>query len=478
MTLPRIRLKAPPFNSLKARLLLWVIVPTALISVVDLIVSYGNADHIATLAQDQLLKGASRIIAEQLEKVGGSYEINVPPAAFELFANEYHDRVYFAVRSKSGLLIAGDSEVPVETGAMRVEEEKYGMSAIRGEPVRVVAYKQSIPSTDNDDYSVTQVAQTLRRHDAFRSELFLQTMRQHLVLLTIVALGLVVAFRWIVSPFLRFGAEMKKRQPGSLEKFDVKHVPTELLPVIAAMNDYVARLDNVLTSYEQFVTNTAHQLRTSFAVLTSQINFAHRDERTDPAQNEVLQAIRKTVRQSTRVVNQLLVLAAVEQNRHNRNRDKPIPLAGVIKAVMEELAVLAHQKQIDLGIDELDETPTVQASQTLLRELVSNLVDNAIQHIEPGGVVTVSCRQQGKAAMLRVVDNGPGIPEAERDKVFQRFYRLDDSKPNSSGLGLSIVKEICNGLGAEISLRSPESGSGLLAEVTFPVAHGASVTAS
>ncbi len=468
MTLPRIKVKAPPLGSLKARLLLWVFLPTVLISIVDLIVSYGNADHIATLAQDQLLKGASRIIAEQLEKVGGSYEINVPPAAFELFANEYRDRVYFAVRSKSGLLIAGDSELPVDTGELQVEEEKYGMSAIRGEQVRVVAYKLSIPSTDSDDYSITQVAQTLRRHDAFRRELFLLTMRQHLVLLTIVVLGLLVAFRWIVSPFLRFGAEMKKRQPGSLEKFDVENVPTELLPVIDAINDYVARLDNVLTSYEQFVTNTAHQLRTSFAVLTSQINFAHRDPGIDPAQQEVLQAIRKTVRQSTRVVNQLLVLAAVEQKRHNRQRDKPIMLAGVVKTVMEELAGLAHQKQIDLGIDEFDDTSTVLASQTLLRELVSNLIDNAIQHIEPGGVVTVSCRRLGERVVLRVVDNGPGIPEAERAKVFQRFYRLDDNKPNSSGLGLSIVKEICDGLGAAINLGSPESGSGLVAEVVFP----------
>ncbi|HSY27411.1 MAG TPA: sensor histidine kinase N-terminal domain-containing protein, partial [Burkholderiaceae bacterium] len=133
MTLPRLRCKVPSLDSLKARLLLCVIVPIAMISVVDLFVSYNNADHIATLAQDQLLKGASRIIAEQLEKSGESYEINVPPAAFELLANEYHDRVYFSVRSKSGLLIAGDEELPVDTGELRAEEEKYGISAIHGQ---------------------------------------------------------------------------------------------------------------------------------------------------------------------------------------------------------------------------------------------------------------------------------------------------------------------------------------------------------
>ncbi len=455
-------------NSLKARLLLWVFLPTVLISVIDLIVSYHNADHIATLAQDQFLKGSSRMIAEQLEKVGDSYEINVPPAAFELVANEYRDRVYHAVRGKNGLLIAGDSELPPYDGSLQIEEEKYYRSEIRGEAVRVVVYKQAIPSTDSGDYGITQVAQTLRRHDAFRREFFLLTMRQDLTMVSIVVIGLLIAFRWIISPFQRLSAEMKKRQPGSLEKLDDQHVPTELMPVIAALNDYVVRLDSAMTSYEQFVTNTAHQLRTSFAILTSQINFADRAKHIGPTQDDVLQAIRKTVLQSTRVVNQLLVLAAVEQKRHNRDPGNLVPLAGVIKTVMEELAVLAQQKNIDLGIDELDETLMIRASQTLLRELASNLIDNAIQHIEPGGMVTVSCRAMEGRAVLRVVDDGPGIPEAERGKVFERFYRLNENKANSSGLGLSIVKEICDALGADISLGNPETGRGLLVEVVFP----------
>jgi len=449
--------------------MLCVFVPTVLISAMDIIVSYNNTDRIATLVQDQLLKGSAKIIAEQLEKTGGSYEITVPPAAFELFENTYRDHVYYAVRSKSGRLIAGDGELASYPAGLQIEQEKYYLSTIRGEAVRVIAYEQAIPSTDSGDYGITQVAQTLRSHDAFRRDRFLLTMREHLILLLIVVIGLLIAFRWILSPFIQLGEKMLQRQPGSLEKLDDSDTPVELMPVIFAMNDYVARLDKVLSSYEQFVTNTAHQLRTSFAIITSQINFAHRNHGVDPAQNEVLNAIQKTILQSTKVTNQLLVLAAVEQNRHNRKPGKPVQIAKVIKGVMEELAALAQQRNIDLGIDILDDTILVFASQYLLRELISNLIDNAIQHMEGEGIVTISCQRKDEFCVMRVADNGPGIPVAEREKVFERFYRLNESKPNSSGLGLSIVKEICQSMRAEISLTTPESGTGLQVDVTFPI---------
>ena len=104
-----------------------------------------------------------------------------------------------------------------------------------------------------------------------------------------------------------------------------------------------------------------------------------------------------------------------------------------------------------------------------MRELIYNLIDNAIKHIDPDGMVTISLQRKDDRGVLSVVDNGPGIPVTERQRVFERFYRLDQTKPNSSGLGLSIVKEICDSLNAEITLNTPENGTGLQVDVAFPI---------
>ncbi|MCU6435477.1 sensor histidine kinase [Undibacterium sp. Jales W-56] len=457
----------PQLKSLKSRLALWVFLPTLLISAIDLVVTYKSTDSIATLVQEQLLKGSAKIISEQLVSSDGGYEISIPPAAFELFASKYQDRVFYSVRSKDGRLIAGDEELASYRAGLQIEQEKYFLAKVRGEQVRVIVYAHALPSTSNNDFAITQVAQTLRSHDAFREDLFLLTMREHLILLSLVLLGLIIAFRWTLSPLIVFGEKLLKRQPGSLEKLDEDNAPDELRPVIFAMNDYVARLDKTLTSYEQFVANTAHQLRTSFAIVTSQINFGNRNSQLDQSQKDIFNAIQKTIVQGTKVINQLLVLASIEQNRHIKTQKTVTQFSDVIQAAIEELAPLAQQKNIDLGIDTLDENCAINAPRYLLRELISNLIDNAIQHMPLAGIVTVSLRKLEHAVLLVVSDNGPGIPATERNKVFERFYRLNEDKPNSSGLGLSIVKEICDMLNASITLSSPEHETGLIVSIEF-----------
>lgn len=456
-----------PVKSLKWRLGLWVFLPTFVISFIDLAVTYRSTDKIATLVQEQLLKGSARIIAEQLLSVDGGFEISVPPAAFELFANKYKDHVFYSVRSKDGKLIAGDAELPAYPGQLPVEQEEYFLSSMRGEEVRVISYVHSLPDKSQNDFAVTQVAQTLHGHAAFRNDLFFLTIREHLILLSIVIFGLVIAFRWTLSPLDQFGKKLLKRTPGSLETLEEKSEPIELHPLIFAINDYVSRLDQALSSYEQFVANTAHQLRTSFAIITSQLNFASRHKDLDRDQKDILNAIQKSVSRGTRVINQLLILAAVERSRQQQNPAALIQVSCVARDVIEALAPVAQQKNIDLGIDELDESLTVAAPQHLMHELISNLVDNAIQHSGDASIVTVMLRRRDNAAVLSVIDNGPGIPAAEREKVFERFYRLDESRVNSSGLGLAIVKEICNSLQAKVELRVPENGVGLQVDVVF-----------
>jgi two-component system sensor histidine kinase TctE len=263
-----------------------------------------------------------------------------------------------------------------------------------------------------------------------------------------------------------------QRQSGSLEKLDEDDAPTELRPVIHALNDYVARLDHTLSAYEKFVANTAHHLRNAFAIIATQINFGKRADCDNTAHVEVFDAIQTTLANCTRVINQLLVLASIEQNKQDRNPVGDVQLSEIIASVIEEMVPLAQQKQIELGVDAFDESVRITASARLLHEVFSNLIGNAIEHMNKAGAVSIALREQGGYALVSITDDGVGIPDALRQKVFERFFRIDESRRNNSGLGLAIVKEICDSLAARISLATPANGSGLQVNIEFPLSAG------
>lgn len=457
-------------RSLKSRLALWVLFPLVLVIGIDLAVSFRGSDQIATLVQQQLLHGAAAMISEQLTLNEEEYEISVPPAAFDLLRNRLKDRVSYAIHDSAGQLIAGDDQLPPFKGEIGPEGEEFFLKPLRGETVRVIAYSFVIPNSPRSDFVITQVAQTLRNHNEFRDDLLHSTIRRHFNLLAITVFFLVIAFRWMLRPLVEFSASLSERQPGSLEKMDENEAPTELRPVIHAMNDYVQRLESTLKSYEKFVANTAHHLRNSFAVITTQINFAKRSSSADPVQQEVLGAAQKALGKCTRVINQLLMLASLEQSKKTAGHRECVSLVPVITGVIEELAPVALQREVELGVDVLDERAIVEAPARLLQELLTNLVGNAIQHMKKAGHVTVSVASGGNTVTLSVIDDGVGIPVELREKVFERFFRIDESNPDGSGLGMAIVKEICDSLGATIVLGAPVNGSGLQVDIRFPLA--------
>ncbi|MDR1934415.1 MAG: sensor histidine kinase [Candidatus Accumulibacter sp.] len=455
-------------RSLKSRLAAWVILPSLMIFAIDLAVSYRGSEQIATLVQQQLLHGAAAMISEHLTASEGAYEISVPPAAFELLRNDFRDRVYYAIYTPDGRLVAGDGQLPPYAGEIGSESETFFLTRLRDEAVRTIAYAYVIPSSPQGESVITQVAQTLRYHEQFRDELLSSTIRRHLYLLAVTFFFLAIAFRWMLKPLVEFSDTLKARQPGSLEKLDENDAPSELEPVIHALNNYAQRLNHTLQSYEKFVADTAHHLRNSFAVIGSQVNFARRSAGVDPAQREVLAAIQKTLGKCTRVINQLLMLASLDQRKKAAAPTRKTPLAAVVASVIEELAPLGLQKDIELGVESLDENVSVAAPERLLRELLTNLVGNAILHMNKAGHVSVSLVSSGREATLTVADDGIGIPEALREKVFERFFRVDESNPDGSGLGMAIVKEICDSIEARVTLSSSAENRGLRVEVRFP----------
>jgi two-component system sensor histidine kinase TctE len=317
---------------------------------------------------------------------------------------------------------------------------------------------------------LVEIAQTMNGHAALTGSLWLRTIGQQLVLLALVALLVLFGLRRGLRPLLRLRDTVAAREPGSLQPLAFDAMPTELSPLVIAINEYARRLDQYTGAQRVFIQNAAHQLRTPLTLLTTQVSYALRAA-DGAGREESLSAIRSTVQQSARLVNQLLTLSAVEA-LEPAEPDEPaapgVALDAVIRQVLEDLAGQAQAKDIDLGFEQVGTGTAVVAAQRLaLREIAMNLVDNAIRYTQPGGIVTTRIVASREAVTLVVEDNGPGIAPSEREHVFERFYRIHDGDSAGSGLGLPIVREFASRIAAGVELRTSVSGRGLTVEVRF-----------
>jgi two-component system sensor histidine kinase TctE len=192
---------------------------------------------------------------------------------------------------------------------------------------------------------------------------------------------------------------------------------------------------------------------------------------TDPDQlRESLTRIAESTDRAAHLINQLLSLARAEASFEKLYAVETVDLDAIVREVALELYPRAQAKRIDLGVEAGDQTLRVEGNTVLLREMLKNLVDNAIKYTPRGGSVTARTRYAG-SPVFEVEDNGPGIPEADRERVFERFYRVLGSGVDGSGLGLPIVREIAELHRGTVTLDANPAGKGTLARVVFPRSH-------
>ncbi len=448
---------------------MWLLVPLAVFVAFNSWVAYKNAIEMATVVQDRMLLGAARIIAEQIRYDDDIFEVSVPPSALELFESAAQDHVYYRVTSSNGTLLAGSEDFPLPRAPARMDAAVHFSAQFRQQPVRIVAYTKSVIAAPSETTVIVEVAQTLHAHKILSDGVWEHTIQQQLLIMLLVAGLAWIGMRRGLAPTMRLRDHVQNRQPSSLEPLDATPVPNELVPLVDAINHYVGRLDEHMTAHDRFIANASHQLRTPLAALNTQVDYGLRSETID-GKNAALRAINGGVQHGIRLVNQLLTLsnAGAISTRRLQHAQK-VDLVRVVQQVFEELAIVAQDRGIDLGFECKEEQICLTDTAGLLDELVSNLVDNALRYTLVGGVVTVSVERHDGAVLLKVEDNGPGIPESERERVFERFYRIDAGKHHGTGLGLAIVREIVAAIGAVITLGSPINHSGLIVWVRFPV---------
>ena len=242
-----------------------------------------------------------------------------------------------------------------------------------------------------------------------------------------------------VAPLSALQQRLRARRPDDFSPIDVRVAPSEIGPLIDAMNELLTRLDSTMLAQRRFVADAAHQLKTPLAGLRTQAELAMRNTPYGETQASLEQIIAGTSR-ATRLVNQLLLMANAENP--NSIAMPPINIAELAREQTLGWVDIAIQKGIDLGFEGTEAAIMLRGQRLLLGEAINNLIDNAIRYTPAPGRITVSITTQLRQVILAVEDSGPGIPVEERERVFDRFYRVLGSQADGSGLGLAIVREI------------------------------------
>lgn len=275
-------------------------------------------------------------------------------------------------------------------------------------------------------------------------------------------------------PLQRISSNVERRDAKDLTAISTDDLPKEVEPLVAALNGLLARVSDVLKSEQKFVADAAHELRSPMTALSLQVDRLAESDLPPEAKKRVLE-LRAAVQRANALVTQLLALKRAQAERAHTTDVPKADCRETVAAVVGEVYWAADEKNIALSVEGLEEdeaSPAVRMDPKDLTSLLRNLVGNAVKYTPEGGSVTVRVAEEANAVRLTVVDTGPGIPENERDRVFDPFYRILGTKEQGTGLGLAICRTLVDRWHAELTLdwADPEARSGLKAEVRVPKA--------
>ena len=435
-------------QSLQYKLSAWLCVAIIAMAIVGGTFSFATAFEEANELQDDQLKQVAALIHGQ-----------VVPLAMEKtgkvgFDSDPEFRIVVQIMKPTGIEVLVANQPPlllpfdVLDGIQTV--------TIRGEAWRIFV------KTLNPHQRVA-VAQLIEVRDDVARESAMATIIPFMVLIPVLLILISYLIREMFKPVTTIAIDLDKRSEQDLHAIDETNLPSEILPFVVAINRMLTRVDQSVEQQRRFVADAAHEMRTPLTALSLQLERLEAVEMSEPAKQRLL-TVKNGLERTRLLLNQLLAFARAQQV--NNEGKTEISLQHVIRRVLEDLMPLADAKHIDIGVvSEFDATVSVQEFD--LAALIKNLVDNAIRYTPDGGKIDLSLARNLEKITLKIVDTGPGISEAERERVFDPFYRVLGNEQTGSGLGLSIVKTIATRIGAKIELSSNNENPGLCVSVVF-----------
>lgn len=465
-----------PF-SLRRRLLVWLLVATAVLGTAALIDTWREARRMANALADRVLAGSALVIAERASLDDeGLIAIDIPYGALEMLSSAAQDRVFYRVDGPPGRIVTGYADLPV---AMAVQggDPVFADDWFRGAPVRVASLARAASTgIDEVPFVVTVAETTNARRELTRAILMRSALR---LALMIAGAALIVWIAVTVSlrPLYRLRDEIAERSSDDLSPIGTP-VPSEVRGLVGTVNSFMHRLKSALDGLRNFTGNAGHQLRTPLAVVRTQLALAARAGTLADAQAAAAKGD-AAVAHAERILAQLLLLAKVDAASGAHPR-APLDLTALARDVTADHIPEAAERGIDLGFEPVadDDFPlAVRAEPLLLGEALRNLISNAMLHAGPAAVVTVRLKREAAQAVLEVEDNGPGIPPEARARAIGRFARGPTEGPGM-GLGLPVVEEIAVLFGGTLVLDDGAGGGagggadgrGLIARIRLPLA--------
>ncbi len=484
----------PVTADLRNRLLLLLVAPLCVLAMIGAWLDYRSADEAAGRHDQRLMRLlpalADSILSPAMTEDGQPLLLLAPPV--EEFLRQNAGFSGFSVQDLTGRVLLGDdwlgSAVPTtavpEFHSVEHDQIIYRVAVQRG---RTSAGELVVALADGSD-----------ARQQWGRQLLLRVLLPNLALIAAAALAIHWAVRRAFKPLVELTGAVEHRSPRDLSPIDESASPAEVRPLVDALNRLFALVNAQAESQRRFVADAAHQLRTPLAGLQAQVEAwalaaqsageaGETGESRQGCQSQSrsnqplalddagrgaivlgaseLQKLRQATRRTSKLAHQLLALSRADARSLDAQPPQSVDLKALCESLLEAFLDAATAKGIDLGLE--TEPAATAGHGWLLREMLSNLVDNAIRYTPAGGSVTLRSGMRGGHAVLQVEDDGPGVPDAERQRVMQRFYRLPGSVGEGTGLGLAIADEIAHVHRASLTLAAGAAGQGLLVTVRF-----------
>ncbi|MFU0842137.1 MAG: Sensor protein QseC [Burkholderia sp.] len=319
-------------------------------------------------------------------------------------------------------------------------------------------------------YSVTSGAMiiTVGQDASVRTQLAasaaFRIMQPLFLLLPFIAIAVWILLGSGLAPLEKMARSVARRSPVSLEPISTQGMPSELAGLVNSVNSLMARLKDSLAAQQRFASDAAHELRTPLTAIKLQLQLAQR-AKTDEARNKALSRLNDGITRATRLVQQLLTLARLDPDS-SKKPVSTVRLDELAQSVCEDMEPIAAQK--DIRITACAQFAATEGMEDAIRLMMTNLTDNAVRYTPEGGRIEIRTRMEDGSAVIEVCDSGPGIPPAERSRVFDRFYRALGTKTQGTGLGLAIVKRIIDIHRGTIAIDDGLDGRGTTFRIRLP----------
>jgi len=457
---------APPPVTLRRRLLIWLVFPMASLLILSLAFDYRIAFEPAAEAYDHALADDAIALAGRIRYLDSRLQVDLPAAAEALLRTNHSDEEFLSIHGPEKQLLAGDADLLPDL-AVKGKNPVLSDGEFRGKKLRKATYRLE---TAGGLVTVT-VAETTHKRERAGSKI-LAAMLLPNILLMIGTLALVyIGVRRGLAPLTELSKEISQRAPHDLSPLPQRDVPAEAQPLVQAMDGLIDDLRSSVAAQQAFLANAAHQLKTPLAGLQAQLEL-HLQE-LPAIYTPRAQRLQEGTRRLGHLTHQLLALARSGPEANLVQKMRPVDLGQLLESSASNWFDQALARNIDLGFDA--KPAIISGSEWMLREMLSNLIDNALRYTPAGGSVTVRSGVDHEQAYVEVEDSGPGIPPEQQNHIFERFYRINETTSEGSGLGLAIVKEVADRHQASIVLGSPPSKTGTLIRLQFPLASQASV---